>query len=208
MLLADVPVEIGRDEAQRAARTELSDPAYDAASPGPLVTALDWLADRLADLFSLVGAVPGGPGALVLLVLLLVLLVLVVRLRAGRLARHGRRRSGAVFSGTRRSAADHRAAADGAWSRGELADAVRERFRAIVRDLEERGVLDERPGRTADEAAADAARGLPDAAGELRSAALLFDAVHYGGAAADEDDCLRLAALDERLRASRPVSLA
>ena len=42
-----------------------------------------------------------------------------------------------------------------------------ERYRALVRSLEERGLVDERPGRTADEAAAEGAAALPTAAGLL-----------------------------------------
>ena len=67
------------------------------------------------------------------------------------------------------------AAADAHAARGEWADAVRERLRAVVRSLEERAVLDERPGRTADEAAAEAGTALPTCADDLRRSARLFD---------------------------------
>lgn len=198
-----VPVEIGRDEARRAAQAELADPAYAEARPSPLDVALEWLADRLADLFGLAGALPGGPGALIVLVLVLAGLVVLIRLRVGRTARHGGRPAPAVFAEGRRPASEHRAAADAAWARGDLAESVRERFRAIVREFEERGILDESPGRTANEAAADAGAAVPDAALELRSAATLFDSVHYGGHAASADACHRLAALDDTLRGVR-----
>ena len=54
-------------------------------------------------------------------------------------------------------------------------------MRAIVRSLEERALLDPRPGRTADEAAAEAGRALPAHADRLRAAARDFDDVTYGG---------------------------
>ena len=73
-----------------------------------------------------------------------------------------------------------------------------ERFRAIVRELEERAVLAEQPGRTAGEAAAAAAGRLPALAAELAAAARLFDDVRYGGRVATP------AAHDGPARASTP----
>ena len=84
-------------------------------------------------------------------------------------------------SGAARSAAEHRADAERAAAAGDWEEAVRQRFRALVRALEERDVLDERPGRTADEAAAEAARSMPASAAELAWAARQFDDVAYGG---------------------------
>ena len=63
-----------------------------------------------------------------------------------------------------------RAAADAAAAAGDWALAVLERFRAIVRGLEERTVLDERAARTAHEAALAAAARLPALAAELVAA--------------------------------------
>ena len=58
-------------------------------------------------------------------------------------------------------AAGHRAAAEALAAQGHLAEAVRERLRAVVRALEERGVLDPRPGRTSGEVARDAGAAAP-----------------------------------------------
>ncbi|PXY32484.1 DUF4129 domain-containing protein [Prauserella muralis] len=204
---ADVPVELGRDEARRLARAELADPDYAQARPSPVQQAIDWLGDRLADLFgALAGATPGGVAGLVVFLLLLVVLVLVIRLRVGKPARRGRVRGEPVFTGAPRTASGHRQAAEHAAERGELAEAVRERFRAVVRELEERGVLDERAGRTAGEAATEAGRLVPQFAGELHSAATLFDEVHYGGRAATVAAYARLSDLDTRLAGARPVA--
>ena len=68
-------------------------------------------------------------------------------------------------------------------------------MRAIVRSLEERTLLDPRPGRTADEAAAEAGRPLPRHADRLRAAARTFDDVTYGGRTADEAAYLTAARL-------------
>lgn len=77
--------------------------------------------------------------------------------------------------------------------------AVVERFRAIVATLEERSVLDEQPGRTADEAARDAGFALPARADQLAAAARLFDAIHYGSGDATEDDDRRMRDLDRAI---------
>jgi hypothetical protein len=82
---------------------------------------------------------------------------------------------------------------------------VRERLRAIVRSLEERAVLEPRPGRTADEAASEAGAALPDCAAGLRSAALLFDDVWYGGRPAGPEGDAALRELDDRVRSARPT---
>ncbi|NKQ57345.1 DUF4129 domain-containing protein [Amycolatopsis sp. K13G38] len=203
-LLTDVPIVIDRDDARRAAEAELSKAAYQAAQPGWVERVLRWLGQRLADLFAAAsGVVPGGPLGLLVLLAVAVLVIVVVRLRVGRLAREVRA-SREVFEDSSRSAADYRTAADQALAAGDFTGAVRERFRAIVRVLEERGVLDEQSGRTADEAAREAGARLPGARDELAAAAALFDAVHYGGRPASADDARRLAALDGRVTRERP----
>ena len=201
-----VPVDLGREAAQQAAREELAKQVYREAGPGLTERFLRWLVDRAGDLLDgAAGASPGGKvGALVVL-LLIVAAAIAVRRRLGPV----RRAAGvdqALFTGTERSAAEHRAAADAHAAAGEWAEAVRERLRAVVRDLEERGVLEPRPGRTADEAAAEAGAVLPACAAPLRAGARIFDDVWYGGRpgtrAADEE----LRALDQAVRSARAVS--
>ncbi|MGH8970009.1 MAG: DUF4129 domain-containing protein, partial [Actinomycetes bacterium] len=77
--------------------------------------------------------------------------------------------------------------------------------RAVVRGLEERSLLEPRPGRTADEAAAEGGAVLPDCARDLRQGAAIFDDVWYGGRAATAASHETLRRLDDRVRASRPV---
>jgi hypothetical protein len=78
-------------------------------------------------------------------------------------------------------------------------------MRAIVRELETRGVLEPRPGRTADEVAREAGESVPAVSGDLSSAAGVFDEVWYGGrpATAQADAVLRRA--DERIRGAQLV---
>jgi uncharacterized membrane protein len=196
--MTDIPIDIGRDEARDAAVRELSDPAYAQAEPTWPDRLLHWLADRLRDLFEGLGrAVPGGVLGLLIIALVVLVVIVVIRLRVGRLARTAR--AGAVFAGGPRAAAEHRQSAEEALARGDIAEAVRERFRAIVRGLEERGVLDERSGRTVDEVAVEAGRRLPEYAPALRTAARSFDDIWYGGRTATMDAYLQLAELDLRL---------
>jgi hypothetical protein len=175
--MSTVPIEIDPDAARDAAARELADPAYQNAEPSLVERIFDRIGRFLADLLSGVGGSVAG-GLLVLLILLAVVIV-VVRLRVGRLARNARA-DRSVFAGTSRSADDHRRAADEAYERGDLAGAIRERFRAVVRELERRGVLDERSGRTVDEIAAQAGDRLPHNRTGLRRAATIFDDIVYG----------------------------
>ncbi|WP_158885456.1 DUF4129 domain-containing protein [Amycolatopsis anabasis] len=202
---ADVPVGIDRDDARAAAAAELAKPEYRAAEPSPLDQALNWIVRKFLEFLDATsGVVPGGPLGLLVLLVLLVVLVVVIRLRVGRTARGARERH-VVFAETSRSASDYRRAAGEAAAAGEFAVAVREQFRAVVRGLEERGVLDERSGRTADEAAAEGGRRLPGCRDELAAGAALFDRVHYGGHPATEETYRRLVALEQRCQAERPV---
>ncbi len=202
-------VDLGRGPARDLAREELARREYQLDRPGLVERARERLQEWLGELLDgAAGAAPGGWPGLVALLLVLVALVVAVRLRVGPLARD--HREGALFDGAgrRRTAREHRAAADAHAAAGRFAEAVRERLRALVRGLEERGLLDARPGRTAGEAAAAAGRALPALAGDLAGAARLFDGVAYGRrpATAEQDAWLR--ALDERVRAARPEPAA
>lgn len=201
----DIPVEPDADTARRWAEVELSDPAYQ-DRPNLLQTVLSWLADRFADLQ--VTAVDVDPRLAALVVTTAVLVALVVALVVAgpvRRARRDRRASADVFGDDTRTAAELRASADARAAAGDWSAAVLDRFRAVLRSLEERVVLDERPGRTAHEAAQEAGDRLPGCAADLAAAALLFDDVCYGEAQADAADDARLRELDRRVTAERPA---
>ncbi|GAB2753814.1 DUF4129 domain-containing protein [Amycolatopsis magusensis] len=200
-----IPVDIGRDEAAEAARRELADPAYQAAEPSWLAKAMEWVLARLDEVFTAAAELTtAGPLGWVLLGLLLLVAVFVIRRRLGPTRRRAKA-SHEVFDGDKLTAAGYRQTAETALAEGRLADAVRDRFRAIVCGLEERGVLDVRSGRTADEAATEAGRRLPALADELRQGATQFDDVFYGGRPATEPGYRRLVALDEAAAATRPL---
>ncbi|MFI6941608.1 DUF4129 domain-containing protein [Streptomyces sp. NPDC050418] len=199
------PVTIPRDPAREAAERELSDPRYHQNDPNLLERALDRLWEWIGDLFSAAsGAAPGGALGLVVIVIVVLLLVAALWWRLGA-PRRSPTTSPHLFDDRPRSAAEHRASAEAHAAAQRWNQAVQEQMRAIVRSLEERALLDERPGRTADEAAADAGRTLPDHAPQLVDAARSFDDVTYGGRTADESAYARLADLDRDLERTRPA---
>jgi len=118
------------------------------------------------------------------------------------------RESAEVFADDDRTAAEMRAAADAFAAAGRWNEATLDRFRAILRSLEERAVLEERPGWTADEASAVAASVLPPCADDLRAASRLFDDVCYGDRTAGPDDDAWLRDVDRRVQDARPVAAA
>ena len=194
-----------REVAREWARRELSDPAYARARPGWVTRFARWLLGRLQDLQVPDGLAPGRTLGLVLLLLLLAGVVAVVLTRTGPLRRAGRaNRAGAVLD-ERRTADEHRSLADEAAAAGRWTTAVRERFRAVARSLEERTVLDERVGRTALETATEAGRAMPAVSVDLSSAARLFDDVVYGGRPATAAHDQQLRRLDDQVAAARPV---
>ncbi|SFQ97950.1 protein of unknown function [Lentzea waywayandensis] len=197
MAVSDVPVDLGRDEAREAAVRELSDPAYVSDDPNPLQRAIDWILDRLGELFAGAGGMSGFT-AIAIIVAVAVLIVIIIRLRVGRTGRV-LRSGGTVFGSTVLTAAQHRAAAEKAAAAGDLAEAVRERFRAVVRELEQRGVLDARAGRTVDEVAFEAGQALPVLADDLRGAAMQFDDVWYGGRPATVEGYQALVSVDGKV---------
>lgn len=197
-------VTVPRVPAREAAEEELSRPEYQQSEPGLLQQAAEWFWDRVADLFDALpgGGAGSGTGVVVVTVLVVLLLAALV-LRLGPVRRSSST-PGDVFADAALDAAGHRAAAERHAADGDWDTAVLERMRALVRSLEERAVLDPRPGRTADEAAAEAGRALPEHRDGLRGAARTFDDVCYGGRHADRDAYARLRDLDAAVQDTRP----
>ena len=199
-LSSDVPVVPDAAQGRAWARQELAGPGYE--RPGLVRRGLEWLVDHLQQL-----PLPHGSGsALTAGVLLLVVAAVVawaLRRGGGPLARRGPSAGDAVFEGGSRSAQHHRADADRAAAGGDWRTAVLERFRAVVRELEERGVVPEQPGRTAGETADAAAVRMPLLAVDLRGAARLFGDVRYGGRNPGPGGDAALRELDARIRAAR-----
>jgi hypothetical protein len=151
-----------------------------------------------------VDAAPGGPWGFVAIVVVAAALLALALWRNGAPARARPTDEPTLLADDDRGADEMRLAADRAAAAGDWVLAVQERFRAIVRGLEERTIIDQRPGWTADEAAAAAGRPLPELANELMAAARLFDGVTYGGKPADAGAHERLATLDRSARKASP----
>lgn len=207
-MLLQVPVDVGRDEARRAAHRELGKAVYQQHEPSQLQRLLnrllDWL-DHLANLTD--GTTASGWVGLVVLVVLVAGVVVLVWRRAGGLQRSRRRAHAALLDtgADAVTAAQQRALASRHAAAEEWAEAIRDRMRAIALGLEERALLDHRSGRTADEVATDAAATLPGHVGELREAARIFDDVWYGEHDATRAAYDRITRVDERVRDAKPV---
>jgi hypothetical protein len=193
-----VSVAIDRDAAHDAAQNELSKPIYPKAS---LIDRLqDWLAELIYKLTVEASSVPGGWFTLTV-ILLLVAVAAVVAIRiAMRTIRTNRGRDTALFGAAELTSAEHRAAAEQAAAQGNWAAAIRHRLRAVARHLEETGVLNPVPGRTATELARDAGAAIPGLSGELRRAAEAFNDVTYGERPGTESGYRLIADLDDHLR--------
>jgi len=212
LLPLDVPVRIGRDEAQRRAAEELAKAKYGGTPPW-----VDSLADRfdriiqwVVDLIvrAIVGRDAGGGiswGFIIATVILLAAIGLVVW-RVGLPRWQRRRRDAAVDLDPSRPAADYRRLADEHAQRGDWAAAVRDRFRGVVRELEVRTILDVRPARTAWEAAYSAARVLPASRDWLQQGAESFNAVVYGDRPADQAAYQQMVLVDEQVVAAADTS--
>lgn len=198
------PLTIPRAPAREAARRELSKHMYHENDPGWFERALNAFWDWVEDLFSNASTVtPGGTLGLVVVIVVVLAVLGALWWRLG--APHRQPTSAAaLFDDRPRSAAEHRAAAEAHAAQGHWSQAVQERMRAVVRSLEERALLDARPGRTADEAAAEAGRALPSHTDRLRAAARDFDDVTYGGRSGTEQSYHRITELDRDLERTKP----
>jgi hypothetical protein len=196
------PPPITRLGAQRAAIRELSKAIYHRNSeslPERAIRGLGRLIDRALN--STASIAPSGwVGALALVVLVVIVVIVIV----WRVGIPGRATTvGSVLpTGRSVSAAEHRTLAEQAAAAGDWRTAVVERMRAVARELEERGILEPRAGRTATELARESAQLLPLAATELRSAAEVFNAIAYGNSAATATDLAAMIAADDAVRSS------
>lgn len=188
-------IDIDRDAAHDAAQNELAKPIYPRASPIDQIG--DWINDLLYRITAAGSTVPGGWFTLSVLAILLVAAVVVTVRIARRTMRTARGTDPALFGAEELTAARHRSIAEQFAAQGDWSAAIRHRVRALARHLEETGVLDAVPGRTATELARDAAVALPGLAAGLYSAASTFNDVTYGERPGTESAYREIAALDE-----------
>jgi hypothetical protein len=191
---------IGRQAAQRLARSELSKAVYH-----PHRSFTQWLLGEIGNLLSRLlaagaAAVPGGWWTLAALAVAGVGVVATILTRVGPLTRSRRRVPGALSGTAPLTAREHRQRAERLAAGGDHSAAILEYLRAIAADLEEQGILVPDPGRTADELSGEAGRLLPAHAAGLASAARLFDDVCYGGRDGTREGYEQLRDLDAAIR--------
>jgi hypothetical protein len=205
----DIPIRIGGEEARRRAAEELAKAKYGGLPDwaDEILNRLGRVVDRIVEavLRFVFGSPAGGagisPGFVIAVVLLLVAIGLVVW-KVGLPRWRGRSRDVVVDLDASVPAADYRHFAEQHAEHGDWQAAVRDRFRALVRELEVRTILEVRPARTAWEAAYAAGRLLPGCRADLRTAADDFSAVMYGERRADETLYRRMAGVDDRVTAA------
>jgi hypothetical protein len=207
VVIAGRPPGIHRIPAQRLARQELARSIYRPSWVSRVAGAVNRWLNRL---FNGHGHVPVG-GVAVAGVLALAALALAAWW-VGPARRTARRAPAGVLGERPLSAAEHRRNAERLAAAGDLAAAVIERMRAIAVDLEQRGIVPPRPGRTATELAAEAATALPPGAlpgapGRLDAAARLFDDIRYGGRPGTRAGYEQVRDLDEAIRSARVASV-
>ncbi len=197
------------DEVGRTVDRILRDPAFTASQETWLSRLRDdvrqWFLERLASLFDSGAGTVLAWGLVGLAVVVGALLVVraVVVLRRGAVAEDGPQ---AVVI-TRRPAADWLADARAAREAGDLAEAVRCGYRAVVAGLAGEGALEEVPGRTVGEYRRQVAAGRPDRVEAFARASEVFERVWYArrAASAEDVDTVLAVATDTGTRRARPA---
>ncbi|BBZ72368.1 DUF4129 domain-containing protein [Mycobacterium paraseoulense] len=191
-------IDIDRDAAHQAAQVELDKPIYSKGSAGEQIA--EWINEMIYRLLQKTASLPGGwLTATVLFIMLGIALAAAIHI-ARRTMRTNRGGDYQLFEAAQLTAAQHRATAENYAAQGDWAAAIRHRLRAVARQLEETGVLNPAPGRTANELAADAGAALPHLGGELSQAATAFNDVTYGEQPGTQDAYRMIADLDDHLR--------
>ncbi|WP_369183916.1 DUF4129 domain-containing protein [Streptomyces sp. Y1] len=203
------PVTVPRDPAREAARDELLKAGYHKHDPSVLERAMDWINDHItSSLNGISGDGTSGTTGLLFFIVVALLIAAALWWRLGAPKRAAHTVLDVYGVEGPRSADRYRADAAAHAAAGRWEEAVREQMRALVRALEERTLLDTRPGRTADEAAAEAGRALPEHAAALAAAARTFDDIAFGERTADQAAYQLLHDLDRTLERTRPVHAA
>lgn len=184
------------EETRRLADEIVQRPEFHIPEPTVQQRSTQWLERYIGDLLHSVFS--GGAGTIVGLVVLVALIVLVVWLsvRVGRTVRVDRRIDGVRIDEVHRHvpsawrAEAERLEADGQWK-----EALRCRYRALVGDLVEDGVLDDVAGRTTGELRADLARTAPHRSVDFGAATELFELAWYADRPTGPDENARFQAL-------------
>lgn len=205
-----VDPEVARDQV----RDVMSGSAYD-YSPSILERIQEWISDLFDRVLPDGGPAPagtfgGGAGSLVgFLVVALALAALVAVVVAVVRNRVARPPAEEALSGSevehRRRADDWASEAERHEAAGEWKEAVRARYRALVRTLVDRRQLPDIAGRTTGELRADLARTTPAASEDFDTASLLFELPWYADVTTGPEENARFRAAADRVLAAGPV---
>ena len=193
------------DQARSWLEEELARPEYHQESLTDRL--LGWLGDLWEWLSqSALGATPLSTATAIFV---LVVLAILVAVAASRVRREPVRRvrGVGVLAGQGITPDEHRASALQALQQGHYDVALVEAFRAVAGRAVDRGIVEDRPGLTAHELAAELGPAFPPQADALSRAAVLFDVVFYGDQPAADSDARSVLDLDEALRAARPTAV-
>ena len=203
-MAAEPPVLPDAGEAQRWAAEELAKPEYRDAAPSWLDTLWRNFLDWLQSLDGSPGDAAPVPSPVIAIVIAAIVAAAIILIRP-RLNARARQAKELFERDTALAAADYRERAEAAAAAGRWGDAVVDRFRGVVRNAEDRAILDPQPGRTADEAARALSVPFDTESGRLARAAAVFDGIRYGNRSAGSADYQEMVELDAALDALKPV---
>jgi len=166
-----------------------------------------WITDQLGKLLDGASHLAGLSPAITALIALVVIALLAWILPKVRRERVVTGSDGVVLEDVTITARLYRSMAAQAIRDGRYDDAVLDRFRAIAKDMSDRRVLNDAPGRTAHEVSVTLASPFPDHADRLARAADLFDSVRYGHRHASAHQAGQIQDLDAKLVTTRPIFL-
>lgn len=201
------PVDPNAPTARDWVHRELADPIYHQGQP--LLNRLrDWLQEQWNQIPDGAFSSFYGTGAIILAVAIVVIIIGSFLIFGPVRRTYAKRSARAVLSADdTRSAAQIRLDAQQAANAEDWSAATADWFRACVRGMEERTILEERPGRTADETVTAAGLRLPELALLLATAARRFDDVVYGRLTATSQDVKAMQQLDKQVSQTRPAQV-
>lgn len=206
--MADIPVTPDADTARKWAIDELAKAAYDAHGPSLLQRIQQWISHLLSSIFG-VGSGFGSVTSILAIAVVALVVAAVVYAVVGPMRRSRKRaREHVVFEDDRRTSDQMRAAAERSAADGDWSLACLERYRAVIRSLEERDLVEERAGMTANEAATATARRFPDVRYLVAHASEIFDGVRYGRREATSKEYETMTSLDRSLAGRSIVTAA
>ena len=181
------------DDVRRAADEILARPEFLPEPRSLQERVFQWIGDAFSRLIDV--ATGGGRGSVVAIAVLITATAVAVwaLYRLVRTMSRDRRVAVTVDEDhVGRSPRDWLAEAEAHESKGEWRQAVRCRYRALVAELTDRGVVEEVPGRTSGEYRRLVASALPDGAPPFAAASDTFDRAWYGSRPAGPDDVARV----------------